>query len=201
MECGRGHSSVSTNEERGTLRVALALNLAMFVIGTTAGLWAQSTGLLADALDMLADATAYAIALLAATRGPDFKRRSARLSDILLFILGLGILADIARRALGGAEPVGGVMMVFAVLSLTVNVTVLHMLSRFRAGEVHLRATYLFTRADVVANLGVFVSGAIVASTGLRWADLVVGFLIGAYVLREAIEILRDSREEVSLPE
>jgi Co/Zn/Cd efflux system component len=53
-----------------TLRIALTLNLAMFVIGTTAGLGAQSSGLLADALDMLADASAYAIGLLAVTRSP-----------------------------------------------------------------------------------------------------------------------------------
>ncbi|WER49937.1 cation diffusion facilitator family transporter [Cupriavidus sp. WKF15] len=180
------------------MRIALALNLAMFVIGTTAGLWAQSSGLLADALDMLSDAAAYAMALIAVARGPAFKHRSARLSGILLFVLGLGIFVDVARRALGGTEPVGGVMMVFALLSLAVNATVLRMLARFRTGEVHLRATYLFTRADVVANLGVFVSGAIVAITGLRWADLVTGFLIGAYVVREATEILRDSRKRGS---
>lgn len=87
-------------------------------------------------------------------------------------------------------------MMVFALLSLAVNVTVLRMLSRYRTGEVHLRATYLFTRADVVANLGVCVSGSIVAITGSRWADLVAGLLIGAYVVREAAEILRDSQDE-----
>ncbi|WP_246530531.1 MULTISPECIES: cation transporter [Paraburkholderia] len=113
-----------------------------------------------------------------------------------MLLLGAGILLDVGRRALHGAEPVGSIMMVFALLSLGVNVTVLRMLSRFRAGKVHLRATYLFTRADVVANLGVCVSGAIVAITGSRWADLVAGLLIGAYVMREAVEILRDSRNE-----
>ncbi len=174
----------------------------MFFVGKTAGLLAESSGVLADALDMLADAMAYAIGLLAVTRAPLFKRRAARLSGILLFSLGLGIFVDVARRASGGAEPVGGVMMALALLSLTVNVTVLRMLSRYRAGEVHLRATYIFTRADVVANLGVFVSGVIVTVTGLRWADLTVGFLIGAYVVHEATEIWRDSKnEEEGLPE
>jgi cation diffusion facilitator family transporter len=194
--CVCSQARAQTDEERKTLRVALALNLAMFVIGTTAGLLAQSSGLLADALDMLADATAYAIGLLAVTRSPVFKHRSARLSGVLLLLLGTGILLDVGRRALGGAEPVGSVMMVFALLSLAVNVTVLRRLSRYRTGEVHLRATYLFTRADVVANLGVCVSAAIVGITGSRWADLVAGLLIGAYVVHEPAEILRDSRDE-----
>lgn len=200
MGCDCGHASAGTDEERKTLRMALALNATMFVVGTTAGLWAQSSGLLADALDMLADATAYALALLAIRRGPLFKQRSARLSGILLLLLGLGIVGEVVRRALAGAEPVGSVMIVFALVSLVVNVTVLRMLSRYRNGEVHLRATWIFTRADVVANLSVFVSGAVVALTGLRWADLAVGLLIGLYVIHEAAEILRDARSETIQP-
>ncbi|MGF6301400.1 Co/Zn/Cd efflux system component [Paraburkholderia sp. WC7.3d] len=68
MGCACSQAQAKTDEERKTLRIALALNLAMFVIGTTAGVLAQSSGLLADALDMLADAldmladaSAYAI--------------------------------------------------------------------------------------------------------------------------------------------
>lgn len=59
----------------------------MFVIGMAAGLWAQSTGLIADSLDMLADTAAYALALLAVTRGLAFKRDAARWSGWLLLIL------------------------------------------------------------------------------------------------------------------
>ena len=40
------------NKERRVLRIALALNAAMAVIGGLAGWIAQSIGLLADALDM-----------------------------------------------------------------------------------------------------------------------------------------------------
>jgi hypothetical protein len=68
MGCACSQARAQTDEERKTLRIALALNLAMFVIGTTAGILAQSSGLLADALDMLADASAYAIGLLAVAR-------------------------------------------------------------------------------------------------------------------------------------
>jgi divalent metal cation (Fe/Co/Zn/Cd) transporter len=51
---------------------------------------------------------------------------------------------------------------------------------------VHLRASYICTRADVLANVAVFVSGGIVALTGLHIVDLVAGFAIGLYVLKEA---------------
>ena len=43
--------------QRTTLRVVLAINAAMFVVEIVAGVLASSTGLIADSLDMLADAT------------------------------------------------------------------------------------------------------------------------------------------------
>ncbi|MDE1938757.1 MAG: cation transporter, partial [Alphaproteobacteria bacterium] len=61
--------------------------------------------------------------------------------------------------------------------------------------EVHLRATYIFTRADVVANLAVILSGAILLATGYRYVDLAIGAAIGIYVIREALEILGEGRE------
>ena len=45
----------------------------MFIVGVTAGVIARSSGLIADGLDMLADATAYAIALAAVGRTGLFK--------------------------------------------------------------------------------------------------------------------------------
>ena len=168
----------------------------MFVIGIAAGVLAQSSGLMADALDMLADASAYGLGLMAVTRGLAIRRNSARLSGAVLLILGLGILAEVADRALVGSEPQGAVMMGFSLLSLAVNVTVLRLLAPFRKGEVHLRATWIFTRADVIANIGVLVAGLLILLTGLTMMDLVAGFLIGGYVIKEAAEILKESGEE-----
>ena len=83
-----------------------------------------------------------------------------------------------------------------ATLSLIVNVYVLRLLRPFRSGEVLLRATWIFTRADVVASCGVILSGILVAVTHRRYPDLIVGTLIGLYVIKEAIEILRDARAD-----
>ena len=197
MNCECTNVSARKEEERKTLRIALLLNVGMFVIGTTAGFLAQSTGLLADALDMLTDAIAYVLALMAITRGPEFKKNAARWSGAVLVLLGAGIVAEVGRRWWRGSEPMGSVMMAYSVVSFAVNVYVLTLLTRYRGGEVHLRASYICTRADVIANLAVFISGGIVALTGLRLADLIVGLAIGVYVLKEAVEILREANEAV----
>lgn len=195
-DCGCGAPEVKTAEERRILRLALGLNAAMAVIGGLAGWIGQSTGLLADALDMLADAAAYSIALLAIGRTALFKIRAATLSGTILLVLGIGILFEVGRRLIYGAEPLSEWMIGTALLSLIVNLTVLRLLAPMKSGEVHLRATWLFTRADVVANLGVILAGLLVLWLRVPYPDFVIGTLIGLYVIKEAIEILRDARSE-----
>jgi cation diffusion facilitator family transporter len=193
-DCGCKHQAQSAQERR-TLWIALWLNAGMAVIGTLAGWVAQSTGLLADALDMLSDATAYAIGLAAIGQTPLFKTRAAHFSGCVLMLLGIGVLVEVGRRAVFGSSPEGGWMIGITVLSLAVNVAVLRMLAPLRAGGVHLRASWIFTRADVIANVGVIVSGVLVVWLGSRIPDLVIGTLIGLYVIKEAAEILREARK------
>lgn len=194
MPCDCGHASANTENERQTLRAALMLNATMFVVGMAAGLWAQSSGLMADALDMLTDATAYGLGLMAVTRGVRFKQYSARWTGATLMVLSVGIVADVIRRFLFGSDPLGAAMVGFSLLSLFVNVAVLRMLAQYREGEVHMRASWICTRVDVVANFGVLASGLVVLVTGWRYADLVVGLAISVYVAKEAIEIWQQAR-------
>ena len=196
-DCGCHHEAKSAQERR-ILTIALVLNAAMAVIGGVAGWMGQSTGLLADALDMLSDATAYAIGLAAIGRGARFKANAAWLSGSVLLVLGLGVLLEVGRRVFQGAEPLSGWMIGTACLSLVVNLTVLRMLAPLKSGEVHLRATWIFTRADVVANVGVVVAGLLVLVLASPYPDYVIGTLIGLYVIKEALEILSDARKALS---
>lgn len=192
-DCGC-HAVAKDEQERRVLLIALALNAMMAVVGGIAGWIAQSAGLLADALDMLSDATAYAIGLMAIRRSLQFKRHAATLSGVLLLILGIGLLVEVVRRAFSGSEPIGPLIIGTAAVSLIVNVVVLRLLQPLRRDEVHLRAVWIFTRADIVANMGVIIAGLVVLATGWRYADLIAGGLIGLYVCKEAFEILSEAR-------
>ena len=101
-DCGFHHEAKNVAERR-VLWIALVLNAAMAVIGGVAGWIAQSAGLLADALDMLSDATAYAIGLIAIGRTARFKANAAWLSGSVLLVLGVGVLIEVGRRVLHGA--------------------------------------------------------------------------------------------------
>lgn len=181
--------------QRQVLSIALGLNATMFVVGLVAGLIGQSSGLIADSLDMFADAVAYGIALSAFNRGAAFKARAAMVSGGVLLTLGVGVLLDTARRGVFGSAPESRVMMGVASISLLVNATVLYLLGKHRDQGVHLRATWIFTRVDVIANLAVILSGLTILLTGFRFVDLVVGAAIGLYVIKEGLEILREARE------
>jgi cation diffusion facilitator family transporter len=200
-DCGCQVKIDSVAQQR-VLSIALVLNATMFVVGLIAGLVAQSTGLIADSLDMLADAAAYSIALSAVHRDDLFKARAAAsVSGSLLLVLGIGVLLDAIRRAVIGSAPESGVMIGVASISLVVNATVLYLLGKYRDQGVHLRATWIFTRVDVIANLAVILSGLIILVTSFRFADLIVGAAIGSYVIKEALEILREAREAGKRPQ
>lgn len=188
--CGCETRVPDTSAQRRILWTALVLNGVMFVVGLIAGLIGQSSGLLADAVDMFADAAAYAIAIAAVHRSALFKARSAMLSGSILFVLGAGILMDVVRRDLIGSEPQGLLMVAVASVSLAVNAIVLRMLGKVRGEGIHLSVSWIFTRADVIANLGVIGSGVVVALSGFRFIDLITGAAIGIYVMKEALQIL-----------
>ncbi len=182
----------SSRVDRRRLRIAFAANIAMFVVGLIGWRLANSTALLADAFDMLADATAYAVAHWAVGRSTQDQKIAARWSGGTLIALGLGILAEVIHRWLRPPEPEGIVIMGFAALSLVVNGLVLRMLSTYRnAPELHLRATWVDTRADVLVNVGVLASGAAIAVTDYWRIDLLAGAAIGMFVIHEGIEIWR----------
>lgn len=193
-DCGCHHEAKNA-QERKVLTIALILNATMAVVGGISGWIGESAGLLADALDMLSDATAYAIGLVAIGRAASFKANAATLSGVALLLLGLGVLFEVGRRVIHGAEPASGWMIGTAILSLIVNTAVLRMLAPLKSGEVHLRATWIFTRADIVANVGVILAGLLVLWLHSPYPDFVIGTLIGLYVVKEAVEILSEARE------
>ena len=190
--CGEGLRAQSAGERR-VLWIVLVLNAAMFVVEGVAGWLAESTGLLADGLDMFADAAVYGVALWAVGRHVAHKTSAARLSGWLQLLLGLGVLMDVLRRMVFGSSPEPQVIGVVGLFALAVNIAALLLLQKHRGGEIHMRASWIFTKNDVIANLAVLAAGGLVALTGSRLPDLIVGLGIAALVVSGGLAILRES--------
>ena len=177
--------------EARTLRVLLAINAAMFVVELVAGWLAQSSGLIADSLDMLADAMVYGLSLYAVGKVAATKVRAAHVSGVFQGVLAIGVLADVVRRLVAGSAPEAPAMIGVSLLALAANASCLVLIFRHRHGGAHMRASWIFSTNDVLANVGVIVAGALVAWTGSRIPDLVIGTAVGLLVLAGAARILR----------
>jgi len=100
----------SIPDQRRALLLALWLNIGLAAALFISGVIAQSSGLIANGLDNTSDAVVHALSCYATTRGTQWKVRAARLSGIMLILLSAGVLVDVWRRFVSGAEPVSGVM-------------------------------------------------------------------------------------------
>lgn len=177
--------------EARTLRLLLAINAVMFVVEMAWGLIAQSTGLIADSLDMFADAAVYGLALYVVGRAAALKTRAAHLAGWLQMILALGALSEVIRRFIFGSDPESSLMMAVGAVALAANVTCLVLIAKKRDRGAHMKASYIFSANDVIANFGVIVAGALVTWTGSAYPDLVVGTVIAIIVLTGARRILK----------
>ncbi|WP_227819427.1 cation transporter [Mariprofundus micogutta] len=182
--------------QRGALIALLCINAAMFVVEFFAGWISDSTALIADSMDMLADTLVYAVSLYAVGRSIYAKIHAARLSGLLQIILGLGVAVDVIRRFLVGSEPESEYMIIVGLIALVANVICLSIIAKHRKGEIHMRASWIFSKNDVIANVGVIGAGVLVSALASPLPDLIIGLIISVLVIRGGVSILRDAKNE-----
>lgn len=183
-------------KQKRTLLIVFALNLLLFVALGIAGLIADSSALIANAVDNLSDTVVYAISWMAVGKVAKLKRGAARLSGIMLMIFAAGVLIDALRRPFFGPEPIGATMIVMAAFAAIVNLICLALLKPLKTDDVNLRAAQTFSVNDFFSNGGIVVAGALVWWTGSWIPDVIVGLVVAAVAVHGAFEILRDAKQE-----
>ncbi len=187
---------MNTDRQKRTLLIVFALNLLLFITLGTAGLVADSSALIANAVDNLSDTIVYAISVLAVGGSGKLKRSAARLSGIMLVIFAIGVLFDALRRPFFGPEPAGVTMMAMATFAAVVNLICLWLLKPLKTDDVNLRAAQTFSVNDFFSNGGILIAGALVMWTGSWIPDVVVGLVVAAVAVFGSVEILRDAKRE-----
>lgn len=180
--------------QRRILLTLLVLNGGMFVLEIILGWSAESMGLVADGLDMGADAAVYLLALLAIGETAQEKIRAARFAGRVQLLLACVAILEVGRRWFAGSSPEPQMMVGVSLLALAVNATCLVLLNKQREGEVHLQAAWLFSATDVQANLGVLVAGILVSLLDSAVPDLLIGLVVCWLVLRGALRIRKRVR-------
>ncbi|WKY43279.1 cation transporter [Eubacteriaceae bacterium ES2] len=174
------------------LWIVLGINFSFFVIEMLFGFLSNSMGLVADSLDMLADAFVYGLSLYAIAGTLLVKKRIAGISGIFQMILAFLGFIEVVRRFIGMETiPDPLIMIVVSVLALIANSISLVVLNRSKSEEVHIKSSQIFTSNDVIVNIGVIIAGILVCVFKSGIPDLVVGIIVFSLVLRGAIRILK----------
>ncbi len=194
------HIEIQHQEQRRTLIFLFMINAVMFFIELAVGILGQSMGLIADAIDMFADALVYAVGLYAVGKAADIKARAAYTSGIFQMILAVMVVLDVVRRFVWGSEPESLLMMFFGFIALCANVWCLLLIEKYRHGEIHMRASWIFSKNDVVANIGVILGGIAVYIFDSHLPDLLVGLAIAMIVFKGGLMIIQEASKEARKP-
>ena len=76
-------------------------------------------------------------------------------------------------------------------LALSVNLTSVALLLRYREGDANIHSVWLCSRNDAIGNLAVIVAAAAVWGTGGPWPDLAVAAVMAGLFLHSSLQIIR----------
>lgn len=200
---GPHHHHAGEGAGERILIYGLIITLAFAAVEAIGGWWAGSLALMSDAAHMLSDATALALAALAAhfARRPPSARHSYGLLRaeviaalfnsvfILLVVFGIGWHAI---ERLRNPQEIDGVLVIFiAIGGMIVNLLLVWLLHR---GErtLNTRAAMLHVIGDLLGSVAALVSGVVIYTTGWAPIDPLLSFLICGLILYSSLRLLRD---------
>lgn len=196
-EAKAGELDAIRSRHRRVLWAVLVVNAIMFMVEFGAGLVSGSSALLADSLDMLGDSLVYGFSLFVVGRSLTWCARAALLKGMVMALFGVAVLFEVAFKLGTATPPEVPIMAVVGTIALAANALCFSLLWRHRADDINLRSTWLCSRNDLIANAAVLAAAAVVAWSGSRWPDIIVGLGIAMLFLRTAVSVLRESFAEL----
>lgn len=197
---GHTHGGAAAFESAGLrhrtpLFVAFGLTAAFMVVEIWVGLATGSLALLSDGAHMGTDVLGLGMALAAITLAsrPQTSQRTfgvyrlevlaALANGVLLFGVAGYVLYEAVRRFGHPPGVPGTPLLVVATLGLVVNLISFRLLSPGAKESLNVRGAHLEVLSDMIGSLGVIVAAVVIATTGWRYADPLVGTAIGLFIL------------------
>ena len=202
---GHDHDHGTGSTTARALVIALGLTATYTVVEVIGGFLTDSLALLADAVHMLSDNVALALALFALwlARRPSTPERTygykraevlaALANGVALVALAIWIFYEAIQRLSDPPDVLGGWMLVIAFAGIGVNVASGVVLHGARGSNLNVEAAFRHVLADLAGSVGVAVAAITIVLTGWLEADPLISILIGVLVLASSWSILRDS--------
>jgi cation diffusion facilitator family transporter len=182
------------------LWIVLAINALMFFVEGWAGLLAHSTSLLADALDMLGDALVYGFSLFVLARSAQWQAGAALAKGGFMLVFGLGVLGEALYKVFHPVMPGVEMMGIIGGIALAANLACFFLLYRHRGDNLNMSSTWLCSRNDLIANVGVLLAAGGSYLLVSRWPDIIVGGIIAGLFLSSALHVLSQAIRALRTP-
>ncbi len=185
--------------------IGVMLNLLFVAVEITAGFFADSLALIADAGHNMSDVVSLLLAWGAsvlATKAATEKRTygfrkatvMASLASSILLLVALGSIVWEAIGRFVHPEPVEGfTVIVVAAIGVAVNGITALLFVKGQAHDLNVHGAFLHMAADAGVSLGVVVAGFLMLLKGWLWVDPMVTLVIVAVIFVGTWNLLRDS--------
>ncbi len=179
------------------------LNFVITVAEVVGGLVSGSLSLISDALHNFSDAVSFVISYFAikiAEKSKDKKRTygykrstilAALVNSSVLIIISLFLFKEAYGKFINPQEIKGGIVIWVALIGLVANFVGMILLKKSSDGDMNLKSSYLHLLSDTLSSVGVIIAGILIYFFKMYWVDPVLTILIGLYIIKESIEILK----------
>jgi cation diffusion facilitator family transporter len=189
------------NKHRKVLQVVLVINALMFLVEGIAGSLAHSTSLMADALDMFGDALVYGLSIYVISENSKKQAQASMVKGWFMLFFAVVVLGEAAYKILNPVIPDATTIGVIGAIALMANLVCFFMLYTHREDNLNMSSTWLCSRNDLIANVGVLFAGYLTHLLASRWPDIIIGILIAGLFLKSSIHVIRQARHEMSKPD
>ncbi len=199
------HQQSDHNPEGKKLLASVWLNLTITVVQFIGGLLSNSLALLSDALHNLGDGIALLIAWIAnkVSRRPSSDKKTfgyqrieilaALLNGLALVAISIFLFSEAWKRFQNPEEINSGLMLIVATIGLAANIISVLLLHSHRRENINVRAAYLHLIGDTLSSVAVIIGGILMYFYGLYWIDPLVTVIIGLYIIKESITIIKET--------
>ena len=184
-------------KQSSTLKIVLGINVAMFVAGTGAGIYAGSTALLSDSLDNLGDALTYGLSLYAVYQSTRAKAKVALFKGSLILLAAIVVLGQVIYKLIVPNVPIFEISVAVSLLALIGNSICLYLLTRHKSDDVNMSSVWECSRNDIASNISVFIAAGAVWFTQSGWPDLIIALALVCLFLRSAFRVFSNAIREL----
>ena len=198
-----GHSRGKVNSNN--LLIATLLNIIITMVEVAGGIISNSFALLSDALHNFGDTIAIFLAYISnkVSKRPPTQQRTfgfKRIEILAALINGIAMIAiciylfiEAYYRLKNPTKINGALMVIVATIGLLANFIAMALLQKDKDKNINVKAAYLHLLGDTLSSITVIIGGVFIYFYRIYWLDPLLTFIIGAYVLKEAISILRQA--------